>query len=89
MAYSPLDEGRLLKHGPLVAISEREGVRPATLAIAWLLARSGVAAIPKAGNASHVHDNRMAAELSLDPRLMAEIDRAFPPPREASPLQVI
>jgi len=89
MAYSPLDEGRLLKHGPLVAIAEREGVRPATLAIAWLLARSGVAAIPKAANASHVHDNKNALDLALSPEVMQKLDAVFPAPRGPVPLQVI
>jgi len=89
MAYSPLDEGRLIANRRLGAIAESAGIRPATLALAWVLRQEGIAAIVKAAKAAHVHDNRMAAELSLDPRLMAEIDRAFPPPREASPLQVI
>ena len=89
MAYSPLDEGRLLKNRELVGIAQRERVKPATLALAWLLAQPGVAVIPKAAAASHVHDNKNALDLALSPPLLQEFDAAFPPPRGAVPLQVI
>jgi diketogulonate reductase-like aldo/keto reductase len=89
MAYSPLDEGRLLKHRELAAIALRERISPATLAIAWLLAQPGVAVIPKAADASHVHDNKNALETALSSHLMHELDAAFPPPRGPVPLQVI
>jgi diketogulonate reductase-like aldo/keto reductase len=89
MAYSPLDEGRLLKHRELVAIAQREGVKPAALALAWLLAQKGVAVIPKAADASHVHDNKNALDISLSPQFMHEIDAVFPAPRGPVPLQVI
>jgi aryl-alcohol dehydrogenase-like predicted oxidoreductase len=62
---------------------------PATLALAWLLAQEQVAAIPKAADISHVHDNRAAVELSLSRELTSEVDAAFPPPQGPSPLQVI
>jgi diketogulonate reductase-like aldo/keto reductase len=89
MAYSPLDEGRLIANRRLGAIAERAGTKPVILALAWLLRQEGVGVIVKAAKAEHVHDNRTAAELSLDSSVMADLDRAFPPPREASPLQVI
>ena len=89
MAYSPFDEGRLLKNRQLAAIAQRHGTKPATLALAWLLAQEQVAAIPKAADASHVHDNRAAVELLPSPELMSELDAAFPPPQSPSPLQVI
>ena len=89
MAYSPFDEGRLIKNRQLAAIAQRHGTKPATLALAWLLAQEQVAAIPKAADTSHVDDNRAAVELSLSSRLTSEIDAAFPPPQGSSPLQVI
>ena len=89
MAYSPFDEGRLIKNRQLAAIARRHGTKPATLALAWLLAQEQVAAIPKAADASHVHDNRAAVELSLSAQLRSELDAAFPPPQGPSPLQVI
>jgi diketogulonate reductase-like aldo/keto reductase len=88
MAYSPLDEGRLIADRRLGAIAARAGTKVATLALAWLL-KQGVCAIVKTGKAAHVHDNRLAAGLSLEPSQIEEIGRAFPPPRGPTPLQVI
>jgi aldehyde reductase len=38
MAYSPIDQGALLRHEPLAALAARRGVSPAQLALAWVLA---------------------------------------------------
>jgi diketogulonate reductase-like aldo/keto reductase len=89
MAYSPFDEGRLLRNRGLAQLARREGLTPAQLALAWLLARGNVAVIPKAGTAAHVHDNRRALEVELSPALSTEIDRGFPPPKRAGPLKMI
>jgi diketogulonate reductase-like aldo/keto reductase len=89
MAYSPFDEGRLLRSTRLRALAERAGVTPAQLALAWLLAQENVAAIPKAGDPAHVHDNLSALDVRLSPVLRAEIDRVFPPPSGPSALKMI
>ena len=41
MAYSPLDEGRLLRKRRLGELAARAGATPAQLALAWLLAQTG------------------------------------------------
>jgi diketogulonate reductase-like aldo/keto reductase len=89
MAYSPFDEGRLLRNSKLNALAERAGVTPAQLALAWLLAQENVAAIPKASDPAHVHDNRSALDIRLPQALRAEIDRVFPPPSGPSALKMI
>jgi len=89
MAYSPFDEGRLLRNRRLAALAKLAGATPAQLALAWLLAQPGVAAIPKASDTAHVQDNARALDLHLSSDLRAEIDRAFPPPTRATPLQMI
>ena len=89
MAYSPFDEGRLLKNRQLASIAQRCKTKPATLALAWLLKQDHVAAIPKAADASHLRDNLAAAELSPSAEVFGELDRAFPAPRGPTPLQVI
>jgi len=89
MAYSPLDEGRLLRNRRLAALAEREGATPAQLALAWLLAKRNVVVIPKSSAAAHVHDNRRALSVELSPVLRAELDRMFPPPKRATPLRMI
>jgi diketogulonate reductase-like aldo/keto reductase len=89
MAYSPLDEGRLVKNHRLRPLAQRAQITPARLALAWLLAQKQVAVIPKAGDCAHVHDNRAALDVSLSPDLLAQIDQAFPPPAGPSPLKMI
>ena len=89
MAYSPLDEGRLVKHPALAAVAKRLGTSPAEVALAWVLRDPRVVAIPKASNEDHVRANRAAADLVLDAATLAELDRAFPPPRRKTALAMI
>ena len=89
MAYSPFDEGRLLRNSKLRTLAERAGVTSAQLALAWLLAQEHVAAIPKASDPAHVHDNLSALDVHLSQGLRAEIDRVFPPPSGPSALKMI
>lgn len=89
MAYSPLDQGRLLRERALQAIAARIGATPAQIALAWLLQQRDVAVIPKAADIAHVHDNLSAANLHLDRVACEELDRAFPPPRRATSLRML
>ena len=89
MAYSPVEQGRLLGHPELVAIAGELGATPAQVALAWLLARDGVIAIPKAGSVAHVCENRAAADLVMDAAVMARLDLAFPAPRGRVPLEML
>ena len=47
MAYSPIDQARLVKNPVVRRVAVRRGVTPAQVALAWVLARDGVMAIPK------------------------------------------
>lgn len=78
MAYSPVEQGRLLGHAALREVAEARGATPAQVALAWLLNRDGVIAIPKAGTRAHVAENAAAAELVLSADDLAALDRAFP-----------
>jgi len=89
MAYSPLDEGRLVGHPALQAVAVRLGVTPAQVALAWVLRDPRVCAIPKAAREEHVRANRAAADLTLDADALAALDRAFPPPRRKTALAMI
>jgi diketogulonate reductase-like aldo/keto reductase len=88
MAYSPVDQGSLLTKRGLKQIALRRGVTPAQVALAWLLHQEGVVAIPKAARPDHVRENRAALDLELTPEELKELDRAFPPPKSAQPLQM-
>jgi diketogulonate reductase-like aldo/keto reductase len=81
MAYCPLGQGRLAGNQALAAIARKHGVTPAAIALAWLLMRPGVIAIPKTTHADRMRENASAADLLLDAGDMAALDRGFPPPR--------
>jgi diketogulonate reductase-like aldo/keto reductase len=89
MAYSPIDQGALSQDARLAQIARGLGVSAAQLALAWVLSRPGVLAIPKAVRESHLADNLAAASLSLDDAVLAQIDRLYPPPRRKGPLAMI
>ncbi|HQR53081.1 MAG TPA: aldo/keto reductase [Burkholderiales bacterium] len=89
MAYSPIEQGRMLGDATLQAVAARHGATAAQVAIAWVLRHDGVVAIPKAGSVAHVRDNHAALDLHLTPEDLDELDRAYPPPRRATPLEVL
>jgi len=89
MAYSPVGQGKLLHSRKLISLAQRIGITTAQLALAWLLTRPGVAAIPKAADIAHVHDNRAAVDLKLTPDIVAELERVFPPPSGRTPLDIL
>lgn len=89
MAYSPLDEGRLLRHPALVEVAERLGAAPARVALAWLLRVPDLTVIPKASDPAHVRENRAAADLVLDEEAIGVLEKAFPKPRRKRPLEMI
>ncbi|MGW3248098.1 aldo/keto reductase [Streptomyces sp. NPDC001070] len=88
MAYSPVEQGRLLRAAPLRAVAESLGATPAQVALAWVL-EQGAAAIPRSGRPEHVRENRAAADLRLPPESLAALDAAFPPPSRPVPLEVL
>ena len=88
MAYSPVEQGVMLHDSTLMSVASRHNASPAQVAIAWLLHQEGVLAIPKAATAAHVKENRAALDLVLTDHDTAELDRAFPPPREKIPLEM-
>jgi diketogulonate reductase-like aldo/keto reductase len=89
MAYSPFDEGPLARHPALAAIARQVGATAAQVALAWLLRRPGVCAIPKASRAEHVRANAAAGDVALDAAACRALDEAFPPPRGKRPLEII
>jgi diketogulonate reductase-like aldo/keto reductase len=89
MAYSPFQQGDLLRSRKLATLAASIGATPAQVAIAWLLAQSGTIAIPQSSNVDHVREFRAAADIRLSPDAMKRIDAAFPPPRSARPLAML
>jgi len=65
-AYCPLAQGRLAEHKALEVIAQKHGCTQAQVALAWLLAQDGVAAIPKAARAESQLANLAALDIVLD-----------------------
>ncbi|MFD4116796.1 aldo/keto reductase [Streptomyces niveus] len=89
MAYSPVEQGRLLSAQALQAVARRHEATPAQVALAWVLRQSGVIAIPRTGRADHVRENHAALALTLTDDDLAALDDAFPPVRGPVPLEML
>ena len=89
MAYSPFDQGRLLHNAALVRFARDCGMTPAQVALAWLLARDDVIAIPKTGRCEVLDENVQAAARPLSAAQLAALDKLFPPPAAAMPLAML
>jgi diketogulonate reductase-like aldo/keto reductase len=89
MAYSPVEQGRLPTSGALSSVAKRHAATAYQVALAWVLRRPEVIAIPKAGTILHVEENCGAADLALTAEDLSEIDAAFPPPTHKTPLAML
>ncbi|MBI2772230.1 MAG: aldo/keto reductase [Burkholderiales bacterium] len=89
MAYSPIEQGRLLRHKGLAEFAAPRGITPAQAALAWVMAKDEVIAIPKTASKERLAENLAALENPLDDQALAELDAIFPPPRRAVPLEML
>ena len=86
MAYSPIGEGRLLRHRTLMEIARRHNASPAQIALAWTIRKPGIITIPKSGNIAHVEDNFKSLSIDLTEEDLHDLDTAFPAPKRKIPL---
>lgn len=89
MAYSPIEQGQLLKHHSLVTIAQRLKATPAQIALAWLLHQANVVVIPKSSRMERIRENFAALSIRLSDADLATLDEAFPPPNQPQPLQML
>lgn len=89
MAYSPIEQARLLREPRLVNFANANNMSLAQAALAWLLARDDVIAIPKASHPGRLEENIAAAGIELSPAQLVELDALFRPPTGATPLEMI
>jgi diketogulonate reductase-like aldo/keto reductase len=89
MAYSPVEQGRVLEHPELLRIAKQYNAKPAQIALAWVLRQDKVIAIPRAGIPAHVRENRKALDVRLMEADLTKLDRAFPPPTRKHPLAML
>lgn len=89
MAYSPVEQGRLLRNQQLQIIAQQRGVTTAQVAIAWLLHQDDVIVIPKSSQIAHIEQNRAALDLRLTADELAALNTAFPPPTGRVALEML
>jgi diketogulonate reductase-like aldo/keto reductase len=89
MAYTPLEPGRLGRNVALGKVAARHSVSLLQIALAWVIRQPGVLAIPRTSSPAHVVENAAALDITLSAQDLAEIDAAFPPPKKATPLEMI
>jgi diketogulonate reductase-like aldo/keto reductase len=89
MAYSPIEQARLLTHEVVKRVAATHNATAAQLCLRWVLRQEGVLAIPKAGTPEHVREDYDALQLQLTKEDLRELDEAFPPPGEPKPLEII
>lgn len=85
MAYSPVEQGRLVRDRKLL----NRDATAAQIALAWLLTMEGIIAIPKSSDVLHIKENRDAADLVLTTEELSRLNREFPRPRERKPLEML
>jgi len=88
MAYSPFDQGPLLRKKALAEVARRHGVAAATVALAWIMRHKDMIVIPKAAKLDHVRANHAALKLKLTDEDLADLDAAFAPPEGPKSLEM-
>jgi len=86
MAYCPIDRGDLEGHRKLNDFAKKHGMSWAQAALAWLLSKPDIIAIPKTSRPERLRENHGALKFKLDKAQLAELDELFPPPKAARPL---
>ena len=89
MAYSPIEQGRILHHPELIHVAKAYQATPAQVALAFLLERDEVIPIPKTSNLRRLQENRDAVDLDISDEDWARLDAAFPPPSRKMPLAML
>lgn len=89
MAYSPIEQAKLIRNRKLIEFSRRHDMTPAQAALAWLLKDDDVIVIPKSRRRERLKENLGALDLRLSAEARQELDRAFPPPSSHSALEML
>jgi diketogulonate reductase-like aldo/keto reductase len=89
MAYSPIEQARILGDKRLIDFSLRHNMTPSQAALAWLLAQSDHIVIPKSSDPERVRENFGALQHPLTPDQLRELNALFPPPTGPSSLEML
>ena len=89
MAYSPIEQARLLDDPKLAAFARRFEFTPAQAALGWLLAKDDIIVIPKTSRRERLVENLASLDKPLTPAQVSELDRLFPSPSGPQPLEML
>jgi diketogulonate reductase-like aldo/keto reductase len=89
MAYSPIEQARLVNNQKLADFATRHAMTAAQAGLAWLLANDDIIVIPKTGHRERLKENLGAFDHVLTPAQLAELDRLFPPPQGPGTLEIL
>ncbi len=89
MAYSPIEQARLVEDPKLVGFARRHGLTAAQAALAWLLAKDDIIVIPKTSRRERLKENLGALGHPLTPAQLSELDRLLPPPSGPRSLEML
>ena len=89
MAYSPIEQGSLVKHPVVNRIAHSHGATAAQVALAWVLRQPGMISIPKAGNPAHLRENAKALDVHLSSSDLETLDIVFARPTRKTKLEMI
>lgn len=89
MAYSPLDQGRLLRHPDILRLAKSLNITASQLALSFVLRKDNVIAIPKTGSDQRLRENIEALCVALSQDTLDQLDQIFPPPSSKQPLAEI
>ncbi len=88
MAYCPLGQGGILDEPALIGLALQHGVETSAIALAYLLSKPGVLAVPKSAKTERVRAFVKAYDVNLTENDLAILDKAFPPPKRKSSLAI-
>jgi diketogulonate reductase-like aldo/keto reductase len=74
-AYSPLEVGKLANHDEVQEMAQRLGTTAPTLALAWLIQKPKVIAIPLSTSEEHLREDMRAVELELSAQDIETLDK--------------
>lgn len=89
MAYSPIEQSRLLSNEILARIAEKHNATASQIALAWILQNQHIIPIPKASTVEHVKDNFRSLEVQLTEEDNQMLDKVFPAPKRKVSLEMI
>ncbi|UXM94787.1 aldo/keto reductase [Bartonella sp. HY329] len=89
MAYSPIEQARILKYPQLQQLAKIYRATPAAIALAFVLRKQNIIAIPKASDPIHIDENLEALSIQLTEDDLALLDRVFSAPTSKTRLEML